>query len=74
MKLVNGKTYYWCTGHSKPMWVVHKPSECRVLMKNKLTPAQNWDSLGSCTLLQVSQALSAITEGIQDDGSDNDSE
>ena len=20
MKVINGKTYYWCTGHAKPMW------------------------------------------------------
>ena len=40
MKLVNGKTYYWCTGHPKPMWVIHKPSKCRV-KKNKSTPMQN---------------------------------
>ena len=72
-KLINGKMYYWCTGHPKPMWVIHKPSECTV-KKNKSTPAQNGDSLDSSTSLQVSQALAAITKGIEDDSSDDKSE
>ena len=53
--------------------VIHKPSECRV-KKNKSTSAQNGESPGSSTLLQVSQALAAITEGIENDGSDDESE
>jgi hypothetical protein len=25
-KAINGKTYYWCTHHTNPMWALHNPT------------------------------------------------
>ena len=70
-KVVNGKTYYWCTGHPKPMWVVHKPTECKG--KKNQSSVENREPSGSSTSLQVSRALAAIAKGIENNASDEES-
>ena len=67
-KTVSSHMWYWCEHHQSPMWVWHKPTECRA--KNNHTqqavqPAQG-PSPPSMTL-QLAQVLTAIADGTKEE-------
>ncbi len=62
--MVNGKTYWWCSTHKS--WGGHKESTCE-LEKETETP-ETAANTPPCTIIKLSDALSAIMED-KDDGS-----
>ena len=72
-KMVNGKTYHWCTNHQS--WTIHSLSECK---GKGFTPSSNdkgksvaWDGKTKKPNLKVAKALQAIAdEDLEDEGSD----
>ena len=74
-KVVNGKTYYWCTHHKSPMWALHNPdsfpdlcplhpkySEMEAAFRNKSRSAGNADVDHTAGDMKLQGALAAIQD------------
>jgi hypothetical protein len=78
-KLMNGKTYFWCTHHTNPMWALHNPTAfpdlCRLHPKyTEMEAAHKAKNQGAAAGkvptaadIQLSQALAAVEESDSDD-------
>jgi hypothetical protein len=74
MKVMNGKTYYWCTHHPNPMWALHNPTSfpdlCRLHPKyTEMEAAHKAKKQGATTDkdpmaadIKLSQAMAAIED------------
>jgi hypothetical protein len=82
-KVVGGKTYYWCTHHTNPMWALHNPTAfpdlCRLHPKYKEMEAAHKAKKGGATGgkdptaadIQLSQAMAAIDESDSEHSEDD---
>ena len=71
-KVHNGQTWYWCENHQAPMWVKHKPAECRGRRNTTAAPSPALSTLSQTsstplTALQITQALTAMANGSAED-------
>ena len=67
-KVHNGQTWYWCENHQAPMWVKHKPAECRQRTNTTAAPSpapstSSPTTSNPSTALQITQALTALANG-----------
>jgi hypothetical protein len=73
-KIMNGKTYYWCTHHPTPMWTLHNPDTypnlCRLHPKYKELEAANKAKGGAKEMtaddIKINSALQAIEDSADD--------
>jgi hypothetical protein len=82
-KLMSGKTYYWCTHHTNPMWALHNPIAfpdlCRLYPKYKEMEAAHKAKKGgtaggkgpTAADIQLSQAMAAIDESESEHSEDD---
>jgi hypothetical protein len=73
-KVINGKTYYWCTHHPTPMWALHNPDTypnlCRLHPKYKELEAAHKAKGGTTEMtandIKINTALQAIEDSDDD--------
>jgi hypothetical protein len=73
-KVINGKTYYWCTHHPTPMWALHNPDTypnlCRLQPKYKELEAAHKAKGGTTEMtandIKINTALQAIEDSDDD--------